>query len=291
MRFVLQWVMETGIFEIFVNSNWTPPCAIVLSSLSFSAHVLGYFGWNEVRHPLFPSLAVLSSSAFAILLTSHVLLSSTSTTLVAPWANQIFQYVGFRSELDIFWGFSWYRPLFVLRSLKLVYALYLLRVYRQFFVCKLVSSFWKKGWWMIFSGAWIWFFAISSLHSDMLLDICFILSWGFIDAPTVESVHSWRESIKGLVTPGCCRSYSTGGTGRFGKDVSAKKTRDVLANFSCRNVPYYLGFVFGFLQSGVSGTIRRQPFGRQNGVGHMGDKSVDQMGWSNWSVNWYIWRG
>ena len=36
------------------------------------------------------------------------------------------------------------------------------------------------------------------------------------------------------------------GSGRFGKDVSAKKIRDVSANFSCRNVPYYLGFVFGF---------------------------------------------
>ena len=27
-----------------------------------------------------------------------------------------------------------------------------------------------------------------------------------------------------------------------------------------------------------SGTFRHQPFGRQYGVGHMGDKSVDQMG-------------
>ena len=27
-----------------------------------------------------------------------------------------------------------------------------------------------------------------------------------------------------------------------------------------------------------SGTFRHQPFGRQHGVGHMGDKSVDQMG-------------
>ena len=26
-----------------------------------------------------------------------------------------------------------------------------------------------------------------------------------------------------------------------------------------------------------SGTLRHQPFGRQYGVGHMGDKSVDQM--------------
>ena len=38
--------------------------------------------------------------------------------------------------------------------------------------------------------------------------------------------------------------------GRSGKDVSAKKSRDVSANFSCQNVPYYLGFVFGFLQTG-----------------------------------------
>ena len=30
--------------------------------------------------------------------------------------------------------------------------------------------------------------------------------------------------------------------------------------------------------SGGSGTLRHQPFGRQYGVGHMGDKSVDQMG-------------
>ena len=29
------------------------------------------------------------------------------------------------------------------------------------------------------------------------------------------------------------------------------------------------------------GTFRHQPFGRQYGVGHMGDKSVDQMGRSN----------
>ena len=29
-----------------------------------------------------------------------------------------------------------------------------------------------------------------------------------------------------------------------------------------------------------SGTFRHQPFGRQYGVGHMGDKSVDQMGFS-----------
>ena len=28
----------------------------------------------------------------------------------------------------------------------------------------------------------------------------------------------------------------------------------------------------------VSGTFRHQPFGRQYGVGHMSDKSVDQMG-------------
>ena len=30
--------------------------------------------------------------------------------------------------------------------------------------------------------------------------------------------------------------------------------------------------------AGGSGTLRHQPFGRQYGVGHMGDKSVDQMG-------------
>ena len=28
----------------------------------------------------------------------------------------------------------------------------------------------------------------------------------------------------------------------------------------------------------MSGTFRQQPFGRQYGVGHLGDKSVDQMG-------------
>ena len=39
-----------------------------------------------------------------------------------------------------------------------------------------------------------------------------------------------------------------------------------------------------------SGTLRHQPFGRQYGVGHMGDKSVDQMGWSNWSINIYLKR-
>ena len=33
----------------------------------------------------------------------------------------------------------------------------------------------------------------------------------------------------------------------------------------------------GFVPHG-SGTFRHQPFGRQYGVGHMGDKSVDQMG-------------
>ena len=37
-----------------------------------------------------------------------------------------------------------------------------------------------------------------------------------------------------------------------------------------------------------SGTFRHQPFGQQYGVGHMGDESVDQMGWSKWSNNWYI---
>ena len=30
-----------------------------------------------------------------------------------------------------------------------------------------------------------------------------------------------------------------------------------------------------------SGTFRHQLFGRQYGVGHMGDKSVDQVEWSN----------
>ena len=30
--------------------------------------------------------------------------------------------------------------------------------------------------------------------------------------------------------------------------------------------------------TGGSGTFRHQPFGRQYGVGHMEDKSVDQMG-------------
>ena len=33
---------------------------------------------------------------------------------------------------------------------------------------------------------------------------------------------------------------------RFGKDISAKKFRDVSANFSCRNVPYYLGPVLSW---------------------------------------------
>ena len=36
------------------------------------------------------------------------------------------------------------------------------------------------------------------------------------------------------------------GAGRFGKDVSAKKVRDVSANFSCRNIPYYFGPVLSW---------------------------------------------
>ena len=47
------------------------------------------------------------------------------------------------------------------------------------------------------------------------------------------------------------------------QDVSAKtfqqkKIRDVSANFSCRNVPYYLGFVFGFLQTGPNQFVENQ---------------------------------
>ena len=36
--------------------------------------------------------------------------------------------------------------------------------------------------------------------------------------------------------------------------------------------------IFSACGLGGSGTFRHQPFGRQYGVGHMGDKSVDQMG-------------
>ena len=42
------------------------------------------------------------------------------------------------------------------------------------------------------------------------------------------------------------------------QDVSAKKVRDVSVNFSCRNVPYYLGFVFGFLQTGPNQFVENQ---------------------------------
>ena len=54
----------------------------------------------------------------------------------------------------------------------------------------------------------------------------------------------------------CTQSPESRGTGRFGKDVSAKKVRDVSAKFSCRNVPYYLGFVFGFLQTGPNQFVK-----------------------------------
>ena len=35
---------------------------------------------------------------------------------------------------------------------------------------------------------------------------------------------------------------------------------------------------FPLVPSNGSGTFRHQPFGRQYGLGHMGDKSVDQIG-------------
>ena len=47
-------------------------------------------------------------------------------------------------------------------------------------------------------------------------------------------------------------------TGRFGEDVSAKKVRDVSATCSCRNVPYYLGFVFGVLETGPNQFVEIQ---------------------------------
>ena len=54
------------------------------------------------------------------------------------------------------------------------------------------------------------------------------------------------------------------GTGRFGKDVSAKKIRDVSASFSCRNVPYYLVFVFGCLQTGPNQFVENQKPNQDN---------------------------
>ena len=60
------------------------------------------------------------------------------------------------------------------------------------------------------------------------------------------------------------RSCIQGVTGRFGKDVSAKKIRDVSANFSCRNVPYYLVFFLGFLQTGPNQFVKNQKQNQDN---------------------------
>ena len=49
------------------------------------------------------------------------------------------------------------------------------------------------------------------------------------------------------------------GTGRFGK-----KIRDVSAIFSCRNFPIYLGFVFGFLQTGPNQFVENQKQNQDN---------------------------
>ena len=48
-----------------------------------------------------------------------------------------------------------------------------------------------------------------------------------------------------VTLPGPDHAYTAGN-----RTFRQKKTRDILANFSCRNVPYYLGFVFDFLQTG-----------------------------------------
>ena len=53
-------------------------------------------------------------------------------------------------------------------------------------------------------------------------------------------------------------------TSEWEQDVSTKKNRDVSANFSCQNVPYYLGFVFGFLQVGRVGGNRSKKRDRKS---------------------------
>ena len=48
------------------------------------------------------------------------------------------------------------------------------------------------------------------------------------------------------------------------KTFRQKKIRDVSANFSSRNVPYYLGFVFGFLQTGPNQFVGNQKRNQDN---------------------------
>ena len=91
----------------------------------------------------------------------------------------------------------------------------------------------------------------------------------------LEVQGSFGESSEIFITRLCkkvCRSHDDQRAGSFLKQLVSMALQ--IGNVAC-----VLGTVSDRDAFEGSGTFRHQPFGRQYGVGHMGDKSVDRMGW------------